>query len=131
MPYTPTFAVTVTFAIGGDSVVLPAPIAGYPQQLINNQVLGRTAAGTAYVYDKGSSWFETQLVFEVSEAQKEAFEAWFITHADGMVNTFSYTDHFLQTHAACRLLTPTLNFDKLTHGMFTLNLPMEIPNTVQ
>jgi len=82
-------------------------------QLKKYQVLGRTASGGVYTYDKGVDTKKLTLKFEnLREDEKTALENFYNTTINGIMDTFSYTDH-LETVWTARFLNTELNFEEL------------------
>ena len=114
---------TMTFAAGATTVTVPAPVPEYDADHHIAQAVGRTAAGTRYVYDKNVTSRVTRIVLELTAAQKSSLITFIDSTLDGAVNTFTWTDHHGTAHASCRLLNPgELNFTKLKSNRFSVTL---------
>ena len=113
---------TVTLAVNGDSVTLPMPQRGPVSRHVYAQAAGRTAAGDLFVYDKDVDYIENELTFVLTRTQRDNLVAWFETHAEGMVNTFTYTDQWNSAFAGCRFLDPTLEFTKTPGAQWAVML---------
>ena len=58
------------------------------------QVVGRSAAGGRYRYDRGVSIKTMRLSWnELRDAEKVALDGFFTTTVDGVMTQFTYTDH--------------------------------------
>lgn len=121
----PTSA-TVTFAVGANTVTMPAPEPGYTFEVVKAQAVGQTAAGADFVYDKGYTVYSATLTFRCTLTQMDAFTTWFNTHADGAVNTFTYTDHFSTPYTTCRFLSATVRWAKTSAGQYTTTLEFRV-----
>ena len=112
---------TITLAIGANSVTLPAPKPGYIPNHERAQVIGQSAAGDYYVYDKNVTNRGIRFTVEATKTQKTAFITWYDTHAEGAANTFTFTDHYDTAHSDCRFgEQPTIS--KLPSARYTIEL---------
>ena len=86
-------AATIRLSTASTRLTLPAPLPGSVTRLIKEQASGLSAAGQRYVYDKGVERRTVALKFErLTTAQKNALASFFDSAADGMMQTFTYTD---------------------------------------
>ena len=101
----------ITFTRGSVTVLLPAPSA--PLNCDSKlQVLGRTAGGITYYYDKGAEIQATEMSLNgLTSADKDALTTFFRTTANGIMNTFTFTDS-AGTARTVKFLAPELNFEK-------------------
>jgi len=121
-----TLMLTVTFEKGEDSVTLPAPEPGGRLREVRHQGLGLTAGGVRYAYDKGVVRHEADLEFRsLTAAQKEALDGFFGSAAEGVCETFTYTDSG-ETEYTVRLLDGTLEFVKVAPSVWDVRLRLEL-----
>ena len=84
----------VKFVSGATQAEIQNPVRGNSLKVKKYQTLGRTAGGTVYTYEKGTTTKEIELSFEeLRESEKAALQSFFDTTVDGIQNTFTYTDH--------------------------------------
>lgn len=105
---------SVRFVKGGTSEYIQNPILSNRYILDAFQSKGRTAGGELFVYDKApDEVYKLALTFaELRDSEKEALESFFVNDAEGMLYTFTYTDHEGTTWTA-RFLTPVLEFTSI------------------
>jgi len=112
---------TIQLAVNGNSVTLPAPVPGYTPNHERAQAIGQSAAGDYYVYDKAVTQRSIRFTVEATLAQKTAFLSWYDTHAEGALNTFTFTDHYGTAHSDCRFgEQPSIS--KLPSARYTIEL---------
>ena len=117
---------SITFQGGETTLTLPDPLPGYPARAVRRQVVGRTAGGSVYVYDKGVETFEVELPFEsLTDAEKAALAAFFDDVAQGCLQTFTYTDSN-GTARTARFLDPRLAFVKVAANVWDARLRLEL-----
>ena len=76
------------------------------------QVLGRTASGQVFTYEKGIETKKLELEFQrLRDDEKSNLESFFST-VDGIMNTFTYKDHRGNTYTA-RFLDSILRFSEV------------------
>lgn len=100
----------VRFVLGGTDFKIQNPV------LINRYIVdafqskGRTAGGELFVYDKApDEVYRLALRFEgLRDSERQDLEDFFVDDAEGMLNTFTYTDHE-GTAWTARFLTPVLD----------------------
>ena len=103
----------VSFVSGATTVFVQNPRRGnvYKRELAH--ATGRTAAGTLYVYAKGTDIRSMTLEFTgLRDDEKSALESFFFSTVSGPSNTFTYTDHDGVAWTA-RFLDDTLNFEEV------------------
>jgi len=116
-----TLSATILLAVNGNSVTLPAPVPGYDPGHERAQVIGQSAAGDYYVYDKAVTNRGIRFTVEATKTQKNAFITWYDTHAEGALNTFTFTDHYGTAHTDCRFgEQPTIS--KLPSARYSIGL---------
>jgi len=85
---------SVRFAKGATTVDLQNPAVGNVLATRKTQVGARDAGGGRYTYDQG---VETKLMqlswLALRESEKAALQSFFEDDADGMKESFTYTDH--------------------------------------
>ena len=117
---------SVTFQKDSASVVLPGPIPGAEVRETKRQVVGRSAGGTLYAYDKGVVAYEVSLAFEsLTDDEKDDLVAFFHDEADGVCNTFTYTDS-RGTSFTARFLRPDLSIEKVAQDVWDVALVLEL-----
>ena len=117
---------SISLALGETTVTLPDPSPGYPVRAHKYQVVGRTAGGAIYVYDKGIERFEVELPFEsLTDAEKTALSDFFDDTAKASLNTFTYTDSGGNEFTA-RFLDPHLAFIKVSGNVWDVRLRLEL-----
>ena len=117
---------SVTFTRGQTTVQLPDPSPGYPVRALKRQVLGRTAGGTVYAYDKGVDTFEAELPFDsLTDAEKAALADFFDSAAEGGLQTFTYADSNGADRTA-RFLETRLSFIKVSANVWDVHLRLEL-----
>ena len=103
----------VKFTKNLTEIEIQNPVQSNMYQLKKYQVLGRVASGGVYTYDKGVSTKKLSLTFEnLRESEKTVLESFYHTTVNGMMETFSYTDH-LETVWTARFLTTELDFEEV------------------
>jgi len=86
--------VSVRFAKGATTVDLQNPQVGNVLATRKTQVHTRDAGGGRYVYDQGVETQIVQLVWAaLRESEKDALQGFFEDDANGMKESFTYTDH--------------------------------------
>lgn len=121
---------SVSFAKGETTVILPGPNPGYRSSAIKRQVLGRSAGGTLYTYDKGVTTFEVSLSFEsLTNAEKEALCSFFHITVGGVTTSFTYTDSNGNSYEA-RFLEPELAFRKVAENVWDVTVRLELEKMV-
>ena len=86
------------------------PVRENREILKRRQGLGRTAGGTVYVYDLGISTQNLVLSFSnLRQSEKDCLQAFYNTVVNGVMETFSYTDHLGNVWTA-RFLNTELEF---------------------
>jgi len=117
---------SVTLTLGQTTVDLPDPSPGYPVRARKRQVVGRTAGGAIYVYDKGVATFQVDLPFEsLTDAEKAALAGFFDNTVEGGLETFTYTDSNGAARTA-RFIEPRLNFVKVSANVWDVRLRLEL-----
>lgn len=123
---------TVTFDQGGNTVEVGGPSqGGKRQEIAKQQAQGQTAAGDLYTYDKDVDNHNLDLTFAWSKTDWENFRTWWDTYADGMSNTFSYTDIYGTTHSVCQFLTPDLAYQKQAGALYRVQLRIRTGESVE
>jgi len=93
---------------GGNDFECQNPVRSNRYEIRMRQAKGRCAGGELFVYDKGVTTYELLLEFrELRKVEKDEMDTFFITHVDGMSDTFTYTDHNGNSWTA-RFLDPEL-----------------------
>ena len=111
-------ATTVTIG----TVTLPAPAGGSTLPRRRARVVGRTASGVVYAYDKSVGWHTATLnFFGLSSTQKSDL----ITFFDANAGTWTYTDSSGNAYTA-RFLDPQLQFRQSVTGAYDVTLNLEL-----
>jgi len=85
---------SVRFAKGETTVDLQNPVVGNALVTKKTQVGARDAGGGRYTYDQGVDVKIMQLTWlALRESEKTALQSFFEDTADGMKESFTYTDH--------------------------------------
>lgn len=117
---------SVSFVLDATTVTLPEPPPGTPVRAVRRDVIGRTAGGTVYVYEKGVETFEVELAFEsLSDGEKTTLTDFFDDTTDGCLNTFTYTDSN-GTARTARFLEPHLEFTKVSANVWDVRIRLEL-----
>lgn len=123
------YSSTVTFVAGAYSVTLPAPTSEQATSHRREQVIGLTAAGTRYVYDKAVTRREARIAFSMlTAAQKTALETFYDNVAGG-VTTFTYTDMVATAWSTCRFLEP-LEFRRTMSARWDVTVVLETASDI-
>lgn len=81
-------------AVRFNAVVIQNPQRQNRYAIKKRQTTGRVAGGELFVYDKGVTTYELILEFNgLRDSEKDDLETFYDTTADGLENTFTYTDH--------------------------------------
>jgi len=103
----------VTFTKNATSFSISNPVRNNKKVIQKFQMLGRTASGGVYTYDKGVTTYKLELSFEnLREDEKTLLENFYNTTIDGIMNTFTYIDH-QQIEYTARFLDTELNFEEI------------------
>jgi hypothetical protein len=90
------------------------------------QVAGRAASGQLYTYDKGVQSYAVDLVFEsLTDVEKSALMSFFQSAADGVMNSFTYTDSAGNTFAA-RFARPEIALRKVAQNVWDAAFTLEL-----
>jgi len=117
---------SATFQKGETTVTLCNPIPGYASREVKRQLLGRSAGGTVYTYDKGVDTYEVELVFEsLTNQEKADLQSFFDVTVDGVCQTFTYTDSAGNDYTA-RFLSAHLDFVKVANDVWDVALRLEL-----
>ena len=117
---------SVTFAKDATSVELPGPAPGGEIAERKQQAVGRTVDGQAYAYDKGTQIYETTLALEsLSDSEKSDLVSFFHDDAEGVLNTFTYTDS-RGTSFTARFTRPDLVLKKVAQNVWDVTLTLEL-----
>lgn len=120
-------ATGISFSLGSATVSIDNEgVSGYTRRYRKDQVLGRTAGNTVYVYDKGITRriLEVQLL-GLSLGEKTDLENFFENNSVGMENTFTYTDEAQNSYTA-RFVVGELPWEKLGPDLWSVNFTLEI-----
>jgi len=119
-------ALTVRFSKDTTTLRLPAPSPGSLHTLAKEQAAGLSAAGQRYVYDKGVDRRALALKFPtLTTAQKDALASFFDSTADGMMQTFTYTDAD-GTAWTARFASPDLAVQRVREDEWSVALQLEV-----
>ena len=117
---------SVTLTKDAATVTLPGPNPGATASETKRQVLGRSAGGTVYTYDKGVDTYEIALTFEsLTNAEKAALQSFFHATVDGVTSTLTYTDSSGNAYTA-RFLEPALAFRKVADNVWDVAFRLEL-----
>ena len=117
---------SVTFQKGAASVTLPGPVPGSSAREAKRQAVGRSAGGSVYVYDKGVAVYEVSLTFEsLTDQEKADLVVFFHDEAEGVLNTFTYTDS-RGTEFTARFIGPELSLEKVAQNVWDVALVLEL-----
>ncbi len=117
---------SITFQQGQTSVSLPGPVPGSSARQVKRQASGRTASGQLYTYDKGVRTFAVTLAFEsLSDSEKDSLISFFHTNANGMMNSFTYTDSAGDTFTA-RFASPEIGLRKVAQNVWDASFELEL-----
>lgn len=125
-----SISTSIRFERGAESVTLPVPAPGYAMATERMQVIGRTASGVTYVYDRDVTRREVTLDLACTQAQRDALEEFFSDTLQGAVNTFTYYDHLGHAYTDCRLTVTRLEWTKTAGGLYRIRLTFETGATV-
>lgn len=128
----PTATISLTYDPSGpneNAITLASPAAPYSPEAERSQVIGRTASGSYYAYDKETMNYQLRLDLVVTAAQKAAMITWFTSKVRAGLRTFTLTDHLGNALAGCRLATTTLLFTKTPGGRYRVTLEIVTPST--
>jgi hypothetical protein len=118
--------VSVTFQYGQTSVTLPGPVPGSAVRQVKRQVAGRTASGQLYTYDKGVRAFHVTLAFEsLSDSEKASLVSFFHDSANGVMNSFTYTDSTGASFTA-RFASPEIALRKVAQNVWDASIELEL-----
>ncbi len=117
---------SVTFTHDETTVTLPDPSPGYPVRGARRQLVGRTAGGVVYVYDKGIDTYEVDLPFEsLTDAEKASLVDFFENTVSGGLQVFTYTDS-AETARTARFIDPHLDFTKVVANVWDVRVRLEL-----
>lgn len=117
---------SVTLQKDQTSVDLSGPVPGCVSRIRKRQVLGRSAGGTVYAYDKGVDTWEAVLAFEsVTDSEKAALVSFFDDTVDGTRETFTFTDE-TDSEFTARFLEPGLELLKVAHNVWDVRFTLEL-----
>ena len=117
---------SVTFQKGAMAITLPGPVPGAEAREARRQAAGRTADGTAYVYDKGAPRHVVALRFEsLTDAQRADLVGFFHDAVEGMRHAFTYTDSRGAPFTA-RLAAPDVSLTKVAQNVWDATVTLEL-----
>lgn len=117
---------SITFQLEENSITLPGPVPGSGVRQVKRQVTGRTASGEVYAYDKGVRTFAVRLGFEsLSDSEKDDLVSFFHGAANGVMNTFTYTDSAGNTFTA-RFAGPEIALRKVAQNVWDASFELEL-----
>ncbi len=116
---------SVTLVKGATTVTLPDPVSGKALSEKKRQVVGRTQGGTVVTHDLGVDTYDIELSFDMlTAAEKSSLQSFFHTDADGVMNTWTYTDEFSNSYTA-RFLSPELDFQQAAKDIYSVTFTIE------
>lgn len=84
----------VSLTYSSSTIWLQNPQVANVYAIKKNQALGRTSGGAVYTYDKGSDQKRMELEFaNLRHGEKDALETFYKTTVNGIMTTWTYTDH--------------------------------------
>lgn len=102
-----------TFVKAATTIKVQNPIRSNLEDRLRRQALSRSASGACYVYDKGTTRVEIEAQWtSLRDDEKDVLQDFFDSDADGMVNTFTLTDHEGNSWTA-RFLHDTLEWEQV------------------
>jgi len=117
---------SVSFQSGQTTVTLPGPVPGSTVRQVKRQVAGRTASGQLYTYDKGVRTFRVVLAFEsLSDAEKDSLITFFHESANGVMNSFAYTDSAGASFTA-RFASAEIALRKVAQNVWDVSFELEL-----
>jgi len=115
----------VTLARGAASITIPNPEFANSEVATPSQVVGRTAAGNVYVYDRAVEVRTLRLAFAyLTDDDKDDLESFYRTTASGALNTFTYIDHRGRSWTA-RFMRP-IEFTEIMDDRWNANVVLEV-----
>lgn len=120
---------TITLTRGDTSIVLPAPRPGYTKTYRRSQGQAQTAAGNFFVYDKSVNNSFMSMTLEISEAQKEELEDFFLSTIVAGKYTFTLIDHKNETYSSVRIMQDSLDFQRTQSARYSVTLEMDLSAT--
>lgn len=117
---------SVSFVRDATTVTLPDPLPGTPVRAVRRDVIGRTAGGTVYVYDRGVETYEAELAFQsLTDDEKTDLTDFFDDVTDGCGQAFTYSDSNGAARTA-RFLEPRLEFTKVSANVWDVRVRLEL-----
>ena len=122
---------TITLTKDATSITVSAPPPGRDMPIERAQVIGQTAAGADYVYDKSYTLRELVLPVRLPESEwSQLYDFWLTTCVAGL-NTFTLLDHFGVTHSNCRFLDNKLPDHKTAGQMHEATIRIRVGERVK
>jgi len=122
---------SVSFQRSATILALPGPVPGSIVRQTKRQAVGRTAGGALYTYDKGVSAWGATLTFEsLSDEEKSDLVSFFHDVANGVMNSFTYTDSTGHEFTA-RFASPDITLRKVAQNVWDVTVELELDDVAR
>jgi hypothetical protein len=123
---------TVTFAIGGTSVTVNGPPGPTDVGALPQTTIDRAADNTLFSYRHTSTklWVWSIGLKDLTAAQKDALEDFFLDTAIGPTNAFTYTHTDGTAYANCRFISTELRFQRVNGDVWDVPVQIQVPSQV-
>lgn len=125
-------ASTVSFAIGGTTVTVNGPPGPTDVSAMPQHTVDRAADHTLWSYRHTTTklWLWTIGLRDLTAAQKDALEDFFLDTAAGPTNPFTYTHTDGTAYANCRFVQPQLQFQRVNEAVWDVQIQIQSPTQV-
>lgn len=126
-------ASTVSFAIGGTTVTVNGPAGPTDVGPLPRQTIDRAADHTLWSYTHTSTklWTWSIGLRDLTAAQKDAFEDFFLDTAVGPNTAFTYTHTDGTSYSNCRFLQTDLRWQRVNEAVWDVSIQIQVPSQVQ